>query len=207
MKKESAAGIFFSMFLKAIVVILGIVIVLFGIVIATKIVKGDKGTKNKPSTTVGENVLTEQEEKDHLITNETTAAPYKEDEADDSSVDKSELKILVLNSTDISGLAGRWSDKISEMGYGQVDASDYAETIENTKIVSTKEGLGKELIQCFKNASYEVGTVTENVSESTDGYDIVIIIGSADDDGQSVDSDDSGDSDESYDSDEEESEE
>lgn len=201
MKKESPVGLFFSMFLKAIVVILGLVIVVFGILIVTNVVKGNNKDNKNPATTVGENVLTEAEQKDDLLSNETTAAPYKDtSKPEEGGMDKSEMKVMVLNSTDISGLAGRWAEKLEGYGYMQADASDYSVTLETTKIYAVKDGVGKELLQYFKNAEYEVGTVTENISESMDGYDVVIILGSADDDGQGGDSDESYE--ESYDSDE-----
>ena len=48
------------------------------------------------------------------------------------------------------------------------------------RAAAREDGVGKELVQYFANASYEVGTVTSNVTESTDGYDVVIIIGASD---------------------------
>ena len=54
------------------------------------------------------------------------------------------------------------------------------EALADTKIVAREDGVGKELVQYFANASYEVGTVTSNVTESTDEYDVVIIIGASD---------------------------
>ena len=85
-----------------------------------------------------------------------------------------------LNSTDIAGLAGRWCDTLNANGYANTNASDYTEALADTKIVAREDGVGKELVQYFANASYEVGTVTSNVTESTDGYDVVIIIGASD---------------------------
>lgn len=188
MKRQSPVGLFFSMFLRALVIILGIAIIIFGIVFLTKVMKGggDKATTSAP-TTVDENVLTEAGVRDDLLgnTEETTTAPVEGDttETMQMSYDK---KILVLNSTESSGLAGRWCDKLNSYGYANTEAKDYMETLTTTRIVSTTEGVGEDLVQYFNGATYEVGTVTENVYESTEGYDIVIIIGTNDDDGQSA---------------------
>lgn len=183
MKKQSAVGLFFSMFLRAAVVILGIVILVFGAVFLMQVLKGDKKSSKEPATTVGENVLTDPEVKDELLTAEPTEAPVTDTEAPVvETVPALDKNILVLNSTDVTGLAGRWCTKLGELGYGQTTASDYSEPQTNTRIISTTDGVGQELTQYFNGASYEVGTVTSGVSVSTEGYDVVIIIGTADSD-------------------------
>ena len=97
-----------------------------------------------------------------------------------AEIPATDKKILVLNSTEIAGLAGRWCDTLNANGYTDTNASDYTEALADTKIVAREDGVGKELVQYFANASYEVGTVTSNVTESTDEYDVVIIIGASD---------------------------
>lgn len=185
MKRQSAVGLFFSMFLRALVIILGIAIIIFGIVFLTKVMKGGDKAKVTPPTTVDENVLTEAGVRDDLLGNtEDTEAPTET--TTEEMIMSYDKKILVLNSTDAKGLAGRWCDKLNSYGYANTDAKDYSETLTTTRIVSTTEGIGEDLVQYFNGATYEIGTVTENVYESTEGYDIVIIIGTNDDDGQSA---------------------
>lgn len=179
MKKQSAVGLFFSMFLRAVVIILAIVIVVFGVVFVSKLTKSDGGTTKEPATTVSDNVLNEPEVKDDLLTAETTTEEVVTEAAVTDSFDKN---ILVLNSTDVTGLAGRWCEKLNGYGYANTTASDYSVTLENTKIVAVTDGVGQDLVNYFSGASYEVGTVDSGVSVSTDGYDIVIIIGNADSD-------------------------
>lgn len=183
MKRQSAVSLFFSMFLRAAVIILAIVIVVFGIVFLTKVIKGDSNKSATPSTTVGDNVLTDAEARDDLLYNDTTAATSEDTSQEvqepSTSYDKN---ILVLNSTEVIGLAGRWCEELNGYGYSNTEASDYSEPLEVTKIVSTTAGVGEDLVQYFNGATYEVGTVTTGVSESTEGYDIVIIIGTADSD-------------------------
>ena len=99
MKKQSVAGLFFSMFLRAAVVILGVAIVVFGVVILVTAVKKDN-SKDSPATTVGDSILTEADGRDDLIYNTTEAADSGDTTAAvATSYDKN---ILVLNSTGIA---------------------------------------------------------------------------------------------------------
>jgi hypothetical protein len=180
MKKQSAVGLFFSMFLRAAVIILAIVIVVFGAMFMMKLLNGDGGSSSEPATTVGENVLIEPEVNDDLLTAETTAATVEEPEV--AAATSYDRNILVLNSTDVSGLAGRWCEKLNGYGYANTTASDYSELQEITKVIAVEDGVGQDLVGYFNGASYEVGTVSSGTSVSTDGYDIVVIIGTADND-------------------------
>ncbi len=187
MKKESAASLFFSMFLKAIVIILGLIIIIFGIVFLVKVVKHDDGEK-APATTVNENILTEAGKHDDLLYNtgddEDTEDDTTQDVAGDDTTNSFGYSIIVLNSTDYAGLAGRWADKLTGYGYTVSEKADYFNTLTSTKIISTKEGVGEDLVQYFKSASYEVGQLTEGSNVSLSGYDIIVIIGEDDYDGQ-----------------------
>ena len=177
-KQQTAAGLFFSMLLRAAVIILGLAIVAFGAFFVMQALKGNTA-KDTPATTLDENALTDSQVDDLQIT------PSTEDETTEAAqeaetVSATDRKILVLNSTDIAGLAGRWCDTLNANGYANTNASDYTEALADTKIVAREDGVGKELVQYFANASYEVGTVTSNVTESTDCYDVVIVIGASD---------------------------
>ena len=186
MKKQSAVGLFFSMFLRAIVIIFGLYIVGFGIFFIVQAVK--EGGRNKgPVTTAAANVLTEVDTPDNLMTGETTAqaisteapatteAPVEKQDAKDSS-------IIVLNSTEVTGLAGRWCDTLAADGYNDTSASDFSEERSQTVIYSKKAGVGEELTSYFNGASYEVGDAPDGSSQDTSVYDIVIIIGTSDSD-------------------------
>lgn len=176
MKNQSVTGLFFSMFLRAAVVILGIVIIVFGTVILMRVVKGDKKSGD-PETTVGDSVLTESDGRDDLLYN-NTAAPSGDGQG--GTVTSYDKRILVLNSTDIAGVAGGWCTRLNEAGYNNTMAADYTTTIETTRIVSKVDGVGTDLVGFFNGASYEVGEVTEGSMEDTTNYDIVIIIGTND---------------------------
>lgn len=183
-KQQSAVGIFFSMFLRAIVIILGIVIFLFIIFFIVKVAKSGKDKSGQ--ITVDESVLTDAEGHDDLITSPSTESTEAPAEQVTPSYDK---HILVLNSTDTSGLAGRWCEKLSAMGYANNYAASYtAGTLDTTKIVAKVDGDGKDLLAIFPGSTYEVGDVTEGADESSEGYDIIVIIGRSDDDGGATDS-------------------
>lgn len=185
MKKQSMVGLFFSMFLRATVIILAIAIVVFGVVLLSRVMKNDKGD-NKPATTASPNVLTEAEGHDELLyadpsqTTEYIIAEDTEESTEAEVVMAYDKNILVLNSTDEIGLAGRWCETLNGFGYVNTSASDYYTAQEYTRVISTTPGVGEDLVQYFNGASYEIGTVTTGTSEPTDGYDIVIIIGIAD---------------------------
>lgn len=188
MKKESAVSLFFNMFLKAIVIILGLVIIIFGIVFLVKVVKHDSGEK-APATTVNENILTEAGKHDDLLYNtaddeDTEEGTTESSGGDDTTTDSFGYSIIVLNSTDHVGLAGRWAEKLTGYGYTVSEKADYFNSLTSTKIISTKEGVGKDLVQYFKSATYEVGQLTEGSNVSLSGYDIIVIIGEEDYDGQ-----------------------
>lgn len=188
MKKQSAVGLFFSMFLRAAVVILGLVILVFGVALVSKYIKINKGKSDTPATTVSPSVLTEADVVDDLLTAEPTTTEMASEDTTELTEEAPELVtsfdkvILVLNSTDVTGLAGRWCAKLNEHGYANTSASDFYDQQTNTRIISTVDGVGRDLLQYFNGASYEVGVVTQGTSASTDGVDIVIIIGTNDSD-------------------------
>lgn len=174
MKKNSPFALFWGMFLRAVVIILGLVIIAFGIFFLTQVIKAGKNDKSSNTTTMDSNSLTEPEAQDDLMMQDP------DDVTEEEIVNSYDKKLLVLNSTNVSGLAGRWCSKLNGYGYANTQAADYDTEQVNTRIIATEDGVGKDLVQYFKAATYEVGTVSEGASVSTTGYDIVIIIGAAD---------------------------
>lgn len=180
MKRQSAAGLFLSMFLRATVIILGIGIIIFGIVFLTQVIKGDDGKQDKGLvTTVDENVLQDPGVRDDLLENSTEATEATEEAEPVAAYDK---MIAVLNSTTTGGLAGRWCEKLNGYGYENTYASDFSNTQETTIIVVKENGVGEELTGYFNDPTYMVGEVPEGAYENLDGYDVVIILGTKDSD-------------------------
>lgn len=85
-----------------------------------------------------------------------------------------DLKIRVLNGSQIAGLASSTKEKLEEKGYQVPDVGNYTkETLTTTRIVVSKKGQGKDLKEYFDNPELTVGDVA-------DGYDIEIILGTRD---------------------------
>lgn len=178
MKRQSAVGLFFSMFLKATVIILGIGIIIFGIVFLTQVIKNEgEGEKKVPVTTVDENVLQDPGVRDDLLDNSTETTEATEAP---EPVTSHNMMIAVLNSTTTGGLAGRWCEKLNADGFVNTYASDFSNTQEQTIIVVKEEGVGQDLLPYFNDPTYLVGEVPDGAYENLDGYDIVIILGTND---------------------------
>jgi len=84
--------------------------------------------------------------------------------------------ISVYNSTKISGLAGRWSDKLRNDGYRIQVINNYDELLEEGLIIVKEKGMGLDLQKkYFPNAAVKVGKPDDEV-------DIQIILGKSEDD-------------------------
>ncbi|MDO5155994.1 MAG: LytR C-terminal domain-containing protein, partial [Eubacteriales bacterium] len=112
----------------------------------------------------------------------TTEEPTTE-QLDIPSTDK---KIMLLNSTNVSGLARGWSQKLSGAGFAQTITGNYtAGASAQTKIYVPEEGMGNDLVSYFKDAVIEIGkpaagTYTASPGMSESGTEIYIVIGNSD---------------------------
>ena len=71
-------------------------------------------------------------------------------------------------------MAAKMQERLESKGYTVAEIGDYTkETLTRTKIIVKKEGQGEDLVKYFKDPEVTVGTVD-------DGYDIEIIVGTAD---------------------------
>ena len=122
-KQQTAAGLFFSMLLRAAVIILGLAIVAFGAFFVLQAVKGGV-KKSGPATTLDANALTDAQT-DDLQMNPSTEASAEDTQEAQETGDAKGKNILVLNSTGIAGLAGRWCETLNADGYANTNASDY----------------------------------------------------------------------------------
>ncbi|WP_310601618.1 LytR C-terminal domain-containing protein [Anaerosporobacter sp.] len=81
------------------------------------------------------------------------------------------LRISLLNGSKITGLASRYSGIIRNAGFSVGEVGNYSGSVlQDTKIIVTDAGMGRDLISLFQNATIEVGDVPE-------GFDIQIILG------------------------------
>jgi LCP family protein required for cell wall assembly len=107
-------------------------------------------------------------------TKEGTDAETKPEEP--KRISSKGLKIEVLNSAKLNGLASRTKEKLVSDGFTISKIGNYnAEILEKTKIIIPNEGMGEDLSEYFKNAVIEL-----NAEALPEGVDIRIIIGTND---------------------------
>ena len=182
-QKKSAVGIFFSFFLKAVVIILGLVILAMG----AYLVKYTLTASDEKEEKQDDSVLVDGDE-DDLFETVTDASDSEDDESllfDEEETAGEDLptdaKIVVLNGSEVSGVAGAWKDKFVEAGFTNVDVGNYSgEVQQSSKIVVTEEGTGGNLANVL-DAPVEFGEASSvSCDVSTDGVKAFIIVGNSD---------------------------
>ncbi|MCR5543299.1 MAG: LytR C-terminal domain-containing protein [Eubacterium sp.] len=186
-KKSSTAGIFFSFFLKAIVIILGLVILAMGAYLIKQIIS----QKNTKVETKGDDSAFEDTQEDELMMASTNDATddellFGEDSEGQDGSGTTEIgfedSIVVLNATEAVGLAKAWKEKLEAEGFKNVQTGNYLNGVmETSKIVVAEEGTGGNLQQYLPNAKMESLPPGEIAMDApSDGVKAVFIIGNAD---------------------------
>jgi hypothetical protein len=174
---KKAWKLFGEVFLKSIIVILGIAIVVFAIYFMIQVFGGGSKKKDTEESTgiSTEDLNSEDMNSDDLNTDEPESEDtVSEEPATVEPISSVGHTIEVLNSTDTAGVAAGWQETLNAAGFNVSQIGNYeADTLTNTKIVVTEDGMGQDLLQYFTNATIEVGTIDS-------GVDIQIIIGTAD---------------------------
>lgn len=148
---------------------------------ADKVYSIDSKAAKKALKTLIDNEVTYTEAQDLTTVNKistsgasSSESDTKTDNGDDKKNSSKDLKIRVLNGSQIAGLASSTKQKLEEKGYQVPDVGNYTkETLTTTRIVVSKEGQGEDLEEYFDNPELTVGDVA-------DGYDIEIILGTRD---------------------------
>lgn len=187
MSKNTVLRIFGEAFLRAIVIILGVAIIAFGGFFLYKVITGGSGTDDTTEATLSDEELRQQYEQS-LATEEGDSAATTEEateatteEATVEEISGKGYKILVLNSTNTKGLARSWADTYKADGFATVDTGNYSGgALTNSKVIVSTEGMGNDVAGYLSGATVEVGSAPSGVDVSTDGYDIFVIIGTAD---------------------------
>lgn len=95
-------------------------------------------------------------------------------QGDISNIRSAGLNIKVLNGSGGDGIATATKEKLAEDGLNVVKIADNPDgVIDKTVIYVTKDGMGKDLLYYFKDASIEL-------KELDEGIDILIIVGAED---------------------------
>lgn len=87
----------------------------------------------------------------------------------------SEVRVVVLNSTQTVGVAGRLSDSLAELGYQMAEPTNYTPELSDSMIFHA-EGFSLEAVELAEAVGD--GTVAANQELADDqGVDIVVVIG------------------------------
>ncbi len=186
-KKQSAVGIFFSFFLKAVVIILGLVI----LAMSAYLVKELISMKNNETEAKADDSAFEDDQEDDLLANasdgdavlfETDEETTEAAETTDTAALPKDASIVVLNATETAGLAAVWKETLEVQGYTNVQVGNYTNGILDTsKIVVVEEGTGSALQQILPNAKMETLPADQvSCDISTEGVQAFLIIGNAD---------------------------
>lgn len=119
-------------------------------------------------------VFDEMLSEDGDLSSALTASSTQKNKTTKNGKSSKDIPIELQNSTPISGLAGRWKDKLTSDGYTVGSVRTYrGGSNTHTKILVEKKSLGKDLKHYFKNPKYKVGKISS-------GAKICIIIGTED---------------------------
>ena len=185
--KKNPAGIFFLFFLKAIVIILGLVILAMG----AYLIKYTMSADNKKSEQEFDDSMLVDNDRDDLLASDTDSAlsddkllfDNEEGAVTEASKDiASDDKIVVLNATETAGLAAAWKEKLEEAGFKNVQTGNYLNGyLDSSKIVVAKEGSGGNLKNFLPNAKMESLSPDEIAMDASPGdAKAVLIIGNSD---------------------------
>ena len=94
-------------------------------------------------------------------------------QSDVPDISSNGLSIKVLNGSGGTNIASATKNVLVQDGFNVVKIADNPEVVENTIIYVTKEGMGRDLLAYFTNASIEV-------KELGKGIDIAVVVGKSD---------------------------
>lgn len=196
MDKKTMLRVFGEAFLRSMVVLMAIAIIGFAAFFVIR-VNSDKKTLAEAEANIGSTEYSEDqlhdmlEEENAKDTEASTTEKASTEEATTEAttevekIPSTDKNILILNSTNVSGLAGAWNGKINGAGFTKTAVGNYnsgSETV--TKIYVSQEGMGEDLVQYFNNPDIVVGTLEASQytikSGSLSSVDIFIVIGSND---------------------------
>ncbi len=197
MDKKTILRVFGEAFLRSMVVLMAIVIICFAAFFVIKVNSDKKllaeNEANMATTEYSEDELHAMLEKENAndtegtTTEEVTTEEVTTEEptTEVQQIPSTDKNILILNSTNVSGLASGWMNKIKNGGCTNVAIGNYNTGSETqTKIYVSQEGMGEDLVSYFNGATIVVGSLESSSytikSGSLATIDIFIVIGSND---------------------------
>jgi len=182
-KKQSKGSLFLSVFLKAVVIILGVVILALAVTLATILIKNKS---NKAAATeeaeVDESVFLPEEDDEASFTTPTDTTADTTADTPAAGDDVKNLKVIVLNASGMGGVAGTLAKKLSEDGFTNVTAANYLPgLLEKTTVCISDESQRDVMKAYYPNAEVKVGTLNaaDTDADLTDAK-IIVIIGVSD---------------------------
>ena len=175
--------LFLETMLRALVIILAIGIVIMGALLIKTLVKNNS-LKDSKKTTNGKEIVTEAGDENDPTFKTGDGENSGSDDSDESgSVASTDAKILVINATGTSGVAGAWKTALEGKGYTSVEVGTYTQSaIATSKVCVSGSYDGADL--AAELTSPEMSTVdsvsASDCDVSIDGYDIIVIIGTSD---------------------------
>jgi hypothetical protein len=147
------------------------VLFLFGRDTTSETTTTDSTTTTTSSTLPGESTTTGQSTSSTDGTTTTTGVPVRPND---------EVRVVVLNSLGIAGVAGRFTQTLDEQGYQTLEAGDYRPQQDPTQIWY-REGFSAEANQLAAFMVEDSGTVTQVEAlpeESLEpGADLIVVLG------------------------------
>ena len=120
--------LFLETMLRALVIILAIGIVIMGALLIKTLVKNNS-LKDSKKTTNGKEIVTEAgDENDPTFKNGDGENSGSDDSDESGSVASTDAKILVINATGTSGVAGAWKTALEGKGYTSVEVGTYTQS-------------------------------------------------------------------------------
>ncbi len=146
----------------------------------------EEPTEDLTTTALPEKESSEASEEDTSedVVEEAEEVKEEEETTDTTlSAEASAMKMVVLNGTMITGVAGKWKTKLSEAGYQNITTSNYGGKVEKTTVIYGAAELTESLRSLFPNAVFvEEGTPADMQTSSVgqNAYDCYIVIGADD---------------------------
>ena len=187
-RREAGHYVFLSYFLRAIVLILGVVIIGLTVVLIKQVHSAKAAEKDNVSDeamlsdTQTDDLLTAQGSEDTTEVASTEAEDVLFENTVAAEPDHS-VPVLVMNGTEVAGLAAAWKTKIEALGYTNVSTGNYTDGGVTTSKVVIGEGLNADdIMSAVSGATSEVGDGTNiNTDVEKDGIKIFVIIGTYND--------------------------
>ncbi len=143
--------------------------------------KSEDGTEENAVETAGQS--DSEETASEETADESNEQATEEAESKELTAEASGMKIVVLNGTTISGVAGNWAAKLKESGYQSVTTSNYGGKVEDATVIYGPKELTESLKAVFPNCIFSEEAVPADMQTSSVGqaaFDCYIVIGNQD---------------------------